>query len=137
MVKAGLDLQDDGTKPYHIVMSVFMHTAFKLSDDEYSVSGHYGREDESFAVTFDFGPETYQKFLDQLDEDLRARVRTALSRQPYRFLFQAPDIAIMTAVADLGETTITNENESYRPFIADDFIREEPGMWDAVDSAST
>lgn len=135
MLKAGLDADADGNKYFHIVMSVELRTASKVRDDLYSVSGLHGRKNEKFIVTFDFGPEQYKLFLDELDDGLRDKVREALSQQPYTFLFLPPDIAVMSIVGDLGDKTYTNENESYRPFIADEFARETPGMWDEIEGA--
>src|ERR1035438_698446 len=130
MLKAGLDKDDDGKKYFHVVMSVELGTITKVSDELYSVSGLHGRKNEKFMATFDFGPEPYKLFLDQLDEGIRAKVRDSMTRQPYKFAFLPPDIPVMTIVADLGDKTFTNPNESYRPFIADEFIYEKPGMWD-------
>jgi hypothetical protein len=36
-------------------------------------------------------------------------------------------------VGDLGDKTYTNESESLRAFIGEEFIRETQGMWDDVD----
>jgi hypothetical protein len=132
MVKAGFEADDD-KKYFHIVMSVGLTCAFKIRDDIYSVSGHHGRKNEKFLATFDFGSEQYKLFLEQLDPDLREKVRTALTQQPYRFFFLPPDVAVMTIVGDLGDKTYTNNNENYRPFIAEEFVREAPGMWDEID----
>ena len=96
-------------------MSVALTSAFKVKDDLYSFSGHYGLEHQRFMVTFDFGPAQYQLFLAALLPDLREKVRSALSEQPYRFFFLPPDAVSMTIVGDLGDKTFTNENESYRP----------------------
>ena len=133
-LKAGFDVDQDGKKCFHVVMSVELGTITKVSDDLYSVSGLHGRKSEKFMATFDFGPEPYKLFLTQLDEEIREKVREAMTRQPYRFAFLPPDIAVMTIVADLGDKTFTNQDESYRPFIADEFIRETPGMWEEIDA---
>jgi len=132
MLKAGFDKDDDGKKYFHVVMSVELGTITKVSDDLYSVSGLHGRKNEKFMATFDFGLDKYEAFLEQLDEEIRSKVRSALTRQPYRFHFLPPDIAVMTIVADLGDKTFTNPNESYRPFIVDEFVHETPGMCDGI-----
>ena len=49
--------------------------------------------------------------------------------QPYTFLFAPPDTLTMMIVGDLGDKTYTNENESYRPFIAEEFVLEPEGVW--------
>ena len=83
-------------------------------------------------LTFDFGPEIYQAFLTELDPHERERVRQALTRQPYRFVFAEGDEPLMTIVGDLGDKTYTNKNESYRPFVAEEFAREpRPAMSEA------
>jgi hypothetical protein len=135
LVKAGLELDDEGKKYFHVVTGVTLNSAFKVRDGLYSVNGHYGRKNERFMATFDFTPEHYPKFLEQLDPLLREKVREALSQQPYNFIFLPPDVAAMTIVADIGDKTYTNQNESYRPFIANEFHRETPGIWEEDDDA--
>ena len=39
----------------------------------------------------------------------------------------------MTMVGDLGDKVMKNENESYQPFIGDDFVYEPPGLFDGID----
>jgi Type I restriction enzyme R protein N terminus (HSDR_N) len=134
MLKAGFDKDDDGKKFFHVVMSVALGTITKVSDELYSLSGLHGRKNEKFMATFDFAAEPYKLFLEQLDEGVREKVRESMTRQPYRFAFLPPNVAVMTIVADLGDKTFTNPNESYRPFIANEFIFERPGMWDEIDA---
>jgi len=133
LLKAGFDKDEDGKKVYHIVMSVELCMAAKIRDDLYSVNGYYGRKNQKFMSTFDFGQEQYSAFLAELDVHLQGKVRAALSEQPYRFFFVPPDIAVMTIIGDLGDKTYTNDNESYLPFIAEKFIHETPEMWDGID----
>ena len=92
-------------------MSVELGTITRVSDDLYSVSGLHGRKNEKFMATFDFGPDKYEAFLEQLDRDFCDKVRPALTQQPYRFHFLPPGIAVMTIVADLGDNTFRNPNE--------------------------
>lgn len=133
LLKAGFDRDEDGKKVYHIVVSVELCMAAKIRDDLYSVNGHYGRRGQKFMATFDFGPEQYEAFLAKLDAHLRDNVRDALSQQPYRFFFLPPNLGVMTIVGVLGDTTYTNENETYLPFLAEQFIHETAEMWDEVD----
>lgn len=74
-------------------------------------------------LTFDFGTDVYPAFLAQLEPDLRERVRVALSRQPFKFRFPPEEEPTMTIVGDIGDKTYTNKNESYRPFIAEEFFK--------------
>jgi len=94
----------------------------KIEDGLYGVNGVYGSEsDGEFMVTFDFGPEVYPQFLAELPEDTRERVRAALSRQPYEHIFPPDAAPMMTLVGDIGDKVYTNNDESYQPFIAEEF----------------
>lgn len=122
MGKAGLIEDSDGKKFYHVFPWIAVHTAGKVEDGLYCVTGYYEPEGEApLAVTFDFGPELYPSFLETLKPDLRARVQHALSRQPYKFHFTREEDPGMIVVGHVGDKTYTNANESYRPFIAEEF----------------
>jgi hypothetical protein len=126
LAKTGLDVGDDGKKYYHIVTAVHITSVAKIEDGLYSVSGIYGGPDTcgDYMATFDFGPVEFPKFIAELPPDYQEQVRSALTRQPYQVAFHPEDSPVMTIVGDLGDKTITNTNESYRPFVAEAFIRE-------------
>lgn len=124
LAKAGLAVDEDGKKYYHVFTSVPVRYIGKVEDSLYCITALYVQEESAHILTFDFGPEVYPAFLAELNPDERERVRTALSRQPYKFVFAPGEEPIMTIVGDLGDKTYTNKNESYRPFIAEEFAWE-------------
>lgn len=126
LAKAGFDRDDDGKKYFHIVTGLRINSVIKIEDGLYSVSGIYGGPDTNgyYMATFDLSPDELPKFIAELPPDYQEQVRAALTRQPYRIAFHPEDSPAMTIVGDIGEKTITNPNESYRPFIAEEFIRE-------------
>jgi hypothetical protein len=136
LAKAGLTKDDDGKKLYHIITSVRLVSAARIEDGLYGINGIYGSEiDGEFMVTFDCGPETYPKFLAELAPDARERVRAALSRQPYDYIFPPSEAPLMTLVGDIGDKVYTNNNESYQPFLAEEFIGE-PGSGEGLTEES-
>lgn len=122
--KAGLVEDADGKKLYHVFTDVPVHYVGKVEDGLYCITALYVQEDCAHMLTFDFGPEVYSAFLDALSGDASERVRNAVSRQPYQFAFREGEEPMMTIVGDLGDKTYTNNNESYRPFIAEEFLRQ-------------
>lgn len=98
--------------------------ATKLEDNLYSVNTIYDPEGAAHIATFDFDADGYKMFLAALSDELRDTVSIALSRQPYRVWFKPSDEVWMTIMGEIGKKTFTNENESYRPFIAEAFIRD-------------
>jgi hypothetical protein len=126
MAKAGFAQDDNGEKMYHIVTGLRLGTVAKVEDGLYCVTGIYRGEGPfgEFCATFDFGPHALPKFIAELDSDLQEGVRTVLSRQPYQYAFSQSHPPVMTIVGEIGDATHTNRNESYRPFVAEDFVRE-------------
>jgi hypothetical protein len=124
LAKAGLVEDEDGKKFYHVFTSVPVQYVGKVEDGLYSITALYVQEESAHMLTFDFAPEVYPAFLAALDDNEREPVRTALSRQPYQFVFARGKEPLMTIVGDVGDKTYTNRNESYRPFIAEEFARE-------------
>jgi len=124
LVKAGLIEGEDGKKFFNLFTSVSISYASRVEDGLYSVTSLYTQENSAFMLTFDFGVDVYAKFLAQLASDLSERVRAALSRQPYQFIFAPEEEPKMMIVGEIGNTTYSNKNESYRPFIAENFVKE-------------
>lgn len=125
--KAGLDRDENGEKYYQVFDSVPLQFISRIADDLYSASGAYRQEyaEGQFStsmVTFDFDSTIYhQQFLPSLAADLRARVQEALTRQPYAIALEPSGIPVLVVVADPGDVVRENENESYCPFVADEF----------------
>lgn len=124
LAKAGLIEDAGGKKYYHVFTSVPVTYVGKVEDGLYCITAWYVQEESAHMLTFDFGTDVYPAFLAQLEPDLRERVRVALSRQPFKFRFAPEEEPTMTIVGDIGDKTYTNKNESYRPFIAEEFFKE-------------
>jgi hypothetical protein len=124
LAKAGFDRAQDGKKYWHMVMGVRLRLVARVEDDLYSASGHYGGPDTNgeWAVTFDFGSEILPKFIAALPPQIQDLVRDQLKRQPYTYVFDP--FPVMTMIGDLGDEIISNRNESYLPFVGEDFICE-------------
>jgi len=127
--KAGLDRDENGQKYFQIFVSVPLQLISRVEDDLYSATSPYIQEYApgqftSTMLTFDFDSTTYQKLLLELPDDLRERVRRALSHQPYSILLQEGEAPPLTVAADPGDVVHKNETESYCPFIAWEFAAE-------------
>ena len=108
---------------FYVFESVPVLSVAKVEDSLYCVSALYSEDDLEFMITFDFPPALYDNLLESLSEDIAARMRTALARQPFHFIFEPGTSAPVSVVAALGDHTHTNRNESYRPFVATEFFR--------------
>lgn len=126
--KAGLAHDKDGGKYFQTFTSVPVQMVTKLGDNRYCITGLYKQEESTHMLTFDFGAAEYQKLLSVLSPDIREYIRSGLSRQPYRVLLNEYSTPVITVFAEPGDKVYKNENESYCPFIAKDFL-EEPA-WD-------
>ena len=127
LFKSGLVESTDGKKPVQIFSELPIETAIKVEDNLYTLctriaSALLDKNQPPYMASFDFGSDLYQSFLNQFDPVVADSVRLALSRQPYRIVFERPMIPEMTFFAELGDQTIQNDNESYRPFIVTKFI---------------
>ena len=122
--KAGLTHDQGGKKMWNLFTSVPVRTVARIEDNLYSLTGPYLQEGSAHMLTFDFGSEAYAKFLAVLSEQLRERVRLALTRQPYRIALEDAEVPVITVAADPGDKVYTNAKESYCPFIAEEFIAE-------------
>ena len=124
LVKAGLTHDTDGRKYFQVFTEIRVAFAAMLEQGMYSVTGLYLEEDCAFMLTFDFGEDVYQKYLAELPLGLRECVRVALARQPFKIALSRQEAPLMTIVGEIGDKTYTNEDETYRPFIAKDFFAE-------------
>jgi hypothetical protein len=128
LAKAGFDHREDGEKCWLAVMGVQVKTITRVEDDVYSATGIYGgpEMEVDYAVTFDFGADLLPKLIAALPPEIQGSVSKQLNCQPYRVAFHFGVCPVMTMVGGLGDKVITNENESYRPFIAEGFIYVPP-----------
>jgi hypothetical protein len=125
--KAGLAQGADGKKYFQVFMSLPIMMTARLSDDLYTFSAvlgsaAFGDEDQPCMASFDFGAHLYPSFLAQLGPEFGEQVKSALSRQPYRANFHRLTAPELTFAAEPGDSTHSNENESYRPLVVSEFI---------------
>ena len=74
-------------------------------------------------LTFDFPKSVYELFLAEVPEPQRAQITQALSRQPFKITL-GDEGSVVTIVGEIGDKVFTNENESYRPFVAEEFVKD-------------
>jgi len=74
-------------------------------------------------LTFDFPKSVYELFLAEVPEPQRAQITQALSRQPFKITL-GDEGPVVTIVGEIGDKVFTNENESYRPFVAEEFVKD-------------
>lgn len=125
--KSGLARMGDGQKTFQLFESVPIHFIARIEDNLYSATGPYRQEYapgqfSEMILTFDFDSAVFRTLLQALGDTYRERVERGLTRQPYRVLFEEPEVPLVVVAAELGDVVQTNNNESYCPFIAEEFI---------------
>lgn len=123
VAKTGVPQNRGEREVIYVFQSLPIGMVAKVNDDLYAATGIYGEDGLEFMITFDFTPDAFGSFLAALPENLAQQVRAGLSRQPFRVTFDLNANPSIGVVAQLGATTHTNANESYRPFIATEFER--------------
>ncbi len=124
MTKAGLVAEDNGKKYWQMFMEVRVNFIGKLKDDLYTITSAYHQENgSSHMMTFDFPKSVYELFLAEVPEPQRAQIAQALLRQPFKITL-GDEGPVVTIVGEIGDKVFTNENESYRPFIAEEFVMD-------------
>jgi len=123
VAKSGVHQNQGDREVIYVFQALPIASVAKVQDDLYAATGIYGEDGLEFMITFDFTPKEYESFLAALPENLVPNVRTRLSRQPYQVIFDPHSNPSIGVVAQLGPTTHSNPNESYRPFIASEFVR--------------
>ncbi len=123
LTKAGLAEELHGKKPFHLFMDVAVLGVARLSDEFYSLNALYEPEgDGDMMVTFDFAAEMLPALVESFRPELREPVRNALSRQPFQLRLSRDQNPNLMIAASIGDKTYTNENESYRPFVVEEFL---------------
>lgn len=128
--RAGLDRDEDNRKCYQIFTSFCAQSISRVADDLYSITGSYSQESADgmtteHMLTFDCTVTVYSMFLSTLPPPLQEAVRLGLTRQPYQVFLREHESPLLTVVGEPGDTVHTNENESYCPFMAEEFYLEE------------
>ena len=128
--KAGLDRDEDGRKYFQIFDSVPLQFLSKIEDNLYSLTAPYIQEYapgqfSAMMLTFDFDTSVYQQLLISIPSTFKERIQRSLSRQPYKLLLESTEAPLVMVAAEPGDVVHENEDESYCPFIAEEFISAE------------
>jgi hypothetical protein len=122
---SGFDVQR-GQKIVQVFVSLRVISIAKIDDSTFSVNAFCGLpEDGEFILTLDFPRGVYNQLLTVLTPTMAEEVATAVSMQPFIFDVPRDSAFFLGAVAELGDTVHSNEDESYCPFIASRFIGPE------------
>ena len=120
LVKSGLAFDQNGEKVFQMFLSLEVNYIAKVKDDLYTIVAL--APNSPFIVSFDFDSAVYAQMLEKIGPESAGRIRTALSQQPFSLPLPEGEEIDIGVVGEIGDQTYTNENESYRPFIAKDFI---------------
>lgn len=119
----------DGKKVTQIFTSVHVISIAKLDETTFAVNALCGTPEEGqFMATFDFGPEVMRQLYSVLSLSTAESVRAAIQRQPFIYHVEEGTVFDIAVAAKLGDQVHTNENESYCPFVATQFIGPE-NIW--------
>ncbi len=126
--KAGLDRDESGQKYFQVFASVPLQYISRMEDDLYSTSSAYEQEYlpghyQASMLTFEFSSKVYQTLLEALPEAIKNQVEQGLRRQPYQLILSGGPV-LVTIHAEPGDEVHKNGNESFCPFIAEEFIPE-------------
>jgi len=130
LTKAGFADAESGKRIVHVFLTVPIMTVGVVKTGLYTISSPCSDvailddpDGTRYMMSFDFGEKEYQEFLTKIDSASAEQIRDALSQQPFTIGFKSsvcsPHVGI---AARLGDDVYTNEDESYRPFIAVNFI---------------
>jgi|ERR1043165_486207 hypothetical protein len=113
--------QEKGQLCYNIFVSVPIVSVAKIEDELYAINALYHEDNQEYMVTFDFDSEKYKTLLDVLATDASAKVKAALSKQPFSIHFHEGNNPTIGVIAFQGDRIETNDNESYCPFLVHEF----------------
>lgn len=133
LLKAGLAVDQNGKKVMQLFTSISIQSVGKSQDDLYVITGFVCYEQTPlYIITFDATPSKYEEFLAVVEpQPIRELIRSALTRMPYRIQLSPPTASAsqvmqllpwVTVAAQISDSVITNENESFCPLTAEKFI---------------
>lgn len=109
----------------YIAFDVQSDYIVKIEDNLYSVIFEMnGLEDESnnFLVSADFNKEQLKSLLSIIPVEISDIISSSLTRQPYKVAFKQ-NVIKFGVVASLSDNLQSNAEESYVPFIVDEFMK--------------
>jgi hypothetical protein len=98
----------------------------KIEDGLYAINALFKVGEISCMATFDFNELKYRNLIDILSPEAREQVTSSLKRQPYRFMTFKKNSYSFGITILIGSDVISNENESYLPFITLGFSKYDP-----------
>ena len=116
--KAGLARDKQGRPRRLIFASVHIMVVAK-TDDKYTLTC---MEDDDIIMTFDFDANRYDQLLAALPENYSGAIKKALLQEPFHLFFEKYEPIFVAVAAELPENVVTNEKESFCPFIVDRFF---------------
>jgi hypothetical protein len=124
--KTGLDRDENGEKYFQVFESVQLRHVARVEDDLYSLTTPYRQEYapgefSELMLTLDMAPAAYQLLLEVLPSEFRDRLKVAMTRQPYQIYFKEDSVPLLVVAAEPGDDVRANGDESYCPFIAEEF----------------
>lgn len=123
--KMGFAFGPDGRPIVHLFVSIEMSTVGRVSEQLFTISCISRDEggEGLHMVSFDFELPLLDAFLDQVPAGSRTDVRRALlSNFPNAVRFESKEPLHIGVVGRIAMEPITNENESYCPFVVEQFI---------------
>jgi hypothetical protein len=117
----------------HLFTSLAVQSVAKSEDDLYVVNAYVCDEHiPLYLITFDLSAKQYADFVEVVEPPtVRDTIRSALTRQPFKLHLTTPDTPLASLIeklptfwvaAAISDQIITNENESFCPFVAVTFF---------------
>jgi len=116
MYKLGAPL---GQAQHFIPMGIPM--VAKVEDNLYTIFLDIAIGDGYLATSFDFDKERYLQLLALFPHETASKVKSALTRQPYKLVFPPEETIEVNIHAELGKDIHSNDNEDYCPLWVNKF----------------
>lgn len=115
-----------GKKVKQIFYSIEVISVALVEEGLYSINAICGTlEEGQFMATFDFPSSVYNNFLSQLSSTTATLIQESLRRQPFSYHLEEGQRFTIGVVSEIGDKVYTNDNESYCPYTAEEFIGPE------------
>jgi hypothetical protein len=120
LLKAGLAFDNKGKKVAMMFMDLTVMNMARPEDDFYTMNAL--QLESGVMASFDISKELYQELLEKLPETYKDRLKKDLTRHPYQVMFSPQECPPLVIAAEIADSIITNDNESYLPFKVFKFI---------------
>lgn len=121
-IKTNLAIDNQLNKIPHMFYEIPMLSIAKIEEDLYSINSVIVNFDgEESMITFDFNKENYLTLLTTINIETKNIIELALKSQPFRKHFDSVNDCPVSLKCIIGDHVITNNDESYCPFIVECF----------------